>query len=510
MDWSPRRTLPTLSALLLSLPLSAAAQSTNVALNKPSSASSVNAIGFPDLFGHPKAFNGNIASDDRWASAVNPLPSNPEWLEVDLQAQYRVDRLALYTGKDDTYGRMVSFDIVYRANLTDAWQVIPGASITGNTLPAWTLTLPQQVSARYVRLLCKAGADDNFCRVREFQVFGSTLTNQPPSVFAGADLSITLPTHSVQLQGSATDADGTITRYLWTQVSGPTTATLSGATAATASANDLAQGTYVFQLAATDNGGSTSADTVSVTVNAAIPSADPRAGKLHVWNRNGTYDSAVFLPKDYGTVPGKKYPLVLTLHGRGGSTLTSDHTQVGSSPEGFIRQLLPGKALVDTFPGIVIAPNGPRVGQPLDTWWHTANVHALVLEAITLYGADPDRVTLTGLSSGASGVNDQLAYYRSTYAGAMPQAYFPPNPSPLCVLEAFPIWAAGNSDDGTFSAWNWTNPYDGFQMRLQQCAGYSGELMITVNPSGGHGGWDTFWARSDAQDWLVSQVRKAP
>ena len=510
MHWSPRNAVAALNALVLTMAVPALAQSSNVALGKPTSASSVNAIGFPDQFGHPKAVNGSIAPDDRWASAVNPLPSNPEWLEVDLQAQYRVERLVLYTGRDDVLGRMVDFDIVHRGDTTAPWQVIPGASVTGNTLPAWTLTLAQPLNARYLRILCKRGADDNLCRVREFQVFGTSLANQPPSVFAGVDLSLTLPTSATQLQGSATDADGTIASYLWTQVSGPAAATLSGATSATASASGLVQGSYVFQLTATDDGGASGSDTVSVTVNSATPPVDPRAGKLHVWSRGGTYDSAVFLPKDYGTVPGKKYPLVLSLHGRGGSTLTADHTQVGSNPEGFIRQLIPGKPLVDTFPGIVIAPNGPRVGQPLDTWWHAANVHTLVQEAITLYGADPDRVTLTGLSSGASGVNDQLAYYLSTYAGAMPQAYFPPNPSPLCVLEDFPIWAAGNSDDGTFSAWNWTNPGNGFEMRVHQCPGYSGELQITVNPTGGHGGWDTFWARSDAQNWLVSQVRKAP
>ncbi|WP_338864695.1 hypothetical protein [Myxococcus stipitatus] len=137
-------------------------------------------------------------------------------------------------------------------------------------------------------------------------------------------------------------------------------------------------------------------------------------------------------------------------------------------------------------------------------------MHALVLDAIALHGADPDRVTMTGLSSGAGEVNDQIALYRSAYAGAMPQAYFPPVTSPTCLMEAFPIWGAGNADDGTFDAWKWTHQRDGLQTRVRQCPGYTGELQVTVNPTGGHGGWDTFWSRSDAQSWLVSQVRKAP
>ncbi|NTX39303.1 discoidin domain-containing protein [Myxococcus sp. CA033] len=511
MPWHPRSLATALCVLLLPLSPAALAQSTNVALGKPASASSVHPIGYPDTFGHAKAFNGVFNSpDDRWCSGVNPLPSNPEWLEVDLQALHRVDSLTLYFGKDDTFGRMVDFDILYRASNTADYQLVPGGSITGNTLPGRTFTFTQPLDARYLRVQCKLGADDNYCRVREFLVFGALQGNQPPSAFAGNDVSITLPVSTAQLQGSASDSDGTVTGYAWTQVSGPTTATLSSPTAQSPSASGLSQGAYVFRLTATDNGGATGSDTVSVTVQPATPSADPRAGKLHVWSRGNSYDSAVFLPKDYGTVPGKKYPLVLSLHGRGGTTLDENHTQVGSNPEGFIRQLIPGKALVDTFPGIVVAPNGPKIKEAIDTWWHAPGVHALVLEAITLYGADPERVTMTGLSSGAAGVNDQIATYRSTYAGAMPQAYFPPFTSPICLMEAFPIWAAGNEDDGTFGAWNWTNPWDGVQPRVRACPGYTGEFQVTVNPTGGHSGWDIFWSRSDAQNWLVSQVRRAP
>ncbi|MFD3004034.1 PKD domain-containing protein, partial [Pontibacter toksunensis] len=56
-----------------------------------------------------------------------------------------------------------------------------------------------------------------------------TVTVHPASVApvanAGPDKTITLPTSSVQLSGSATDSDGTISGYSWSQVSGPNTAT---------------------------------------------------------------------------------------------------------------------------------------------------------------------------------------------------------------------------------------------------------------------------------------------
>lgn len=93
-----------------------------------------------------------------------------------------------------------------------------------------------------------------------------TFVNQPPVVNAGADKSITLPTNSVTLSGSATDADGTISSYAWTMTSGPSTATLSGAASSSLTASNLIAGTYLFRLSATDNSGSTGFDDVAVIV----------------------------------------------------------------------------------------------------------------------------------------------------------------------------------------------------------------------------------------------------
>ena len=94
-------------------------------------------------------------------------------------------------------------------------------------------------------------------------------TNTPPVANAGADKAITLPTNSVIINGSGTDAGGSITAYLWTQVSGPSTAALTGASTTTFTAGSLVAGTYVFRLTVTDNGGLTASDDVSVVVNTA-------------------------------------------------------------------------------------------------------------------------------------------------------------------------------------------------------------------------------------------------
>ena len=91
--------------------------------------------------------------------------------------------------------------------------------------------------------------------------------NQAPAANAGANQTITLPTNSVTLTGSGTDPDGTITSYLWTKISGPTTFTIVSPNTAQTVINNLVQGTYVFRLTVTDNSGATADAFVTVTVN---------------------------------------------------------------------------------------------------------------------------------------------------------------------------------------------------------------------------------------------------
>lgn len=98
-----------------------------------------------------------------------------------------------------------------------------------------------------------------------------------PVANAGANQSITLPTSSVSLSGSA--STGTITSYLWTKISGPTTFTITTPTAVNTTVTGLVQGTYVFQLSL--NGGA-STDAVDINVNAASPNNCPSHNRYEI------------------------------------------------------------------------------------------------------------------------------------------------------------------------------------------------------------------------------------
>jgi hypothetical protein len=105
------------------------------------------------------------------------------------------------------------------------------------------------------------------------------------------------PTSSITLNGSGTDPDGTIASYQWSQVTGPSQATLTNATSASLTASALIQGTYVFRLTVTDNGNATASDEVNVVVKPApTQNVAPTA--------NAGADQTITLPTNSVTLSG--------------------------------------------------------------------------------------------------------------------------------------------------------------------------------------------------------------
>jgi hypothetical protein len=92
------------------------------------------------------------------------------------------------------------------------------------------------------------------------------LNNSVPVVNAGLSQTITLPTNSITLTGTGADADGDVVAYLWSQVDGPSESVIVNPGSATTMVKNLIEGSYIFQLMATDNGGATGVDTLKVTV----------------------------------------------------------------------------------------------------------------------------------------------------------------------------------------------------------------------------------------------------
>jgi hypothetical protein len=86
-----------------------------------------------------------------------------------------------------------------------------------------------------------------------------------PIVDSGLGPVLTSPTASTTLTSSASDADGSIASYLWTQLTGAA-ATIATPAASSTLVSGLAVGAYSFRCTVTDNSGGVAHDDVAVTV----------------------------------------------------------------------------------------------------------------------------------------------------------------------------------------------------------------------------------------------------
>jgi hypothetical protein len=95
----------------------------------------------------------------------------------------------------------------------------------------------------------------------------TTSTNRAPIAVAGPDQSINLPIDSILLNGSASnDPDGSVTAFQWVKISGPSSFSIVAPGNKQTHVKDLTEGTYLFELKVTDNGGLSAKDTVQIVV----------------------------------------------------------------------------------------------------------------------------------------------------------------------------------------------------------------------------------------------------
>jgi len=117
------------------------------------------------------------------------------------------------------------------------------------------------------------------------------------------------------------------------------------------------------------------------------------------------------LPMDYGKEAGKKWPVILFLHGRGES----------NGPLSVVAKWGPPRfaARGDDFPYIVISPQCPR-----ETDWkdpeQQAGVLAVLDDTLAKFDCDPSRIYLTGLSMGGYGSWSLAAKHPDRFAAVAP------------------------------------------------------------------------------------------
>ncbi|MBO9682130.1 MAG: T9SS type A sorting domain-containing protein [Flavisolibacter sp.] len=229
----------------------------------------------PNAAGHDELYKQVIAKSLFETAALLPPPNQPPIAKagVDTAITLPLNSLTLSGSGSDPDGTVVSY----------LWKAIAGP---GQYLIATPSSAQTQVSnLTSGKYGFELAVTDNGGFVAKDTVYVTVNpvvvapppppppVNQAPKASAGNDITITIPTNSVQLNGSGWDPDGTIQSYLWAKVSGPQQYSIGNTSAAQTTLTNLVQGQYFFEFKVTDNGGLYATDTIVITVNpaAAVP-----------------------------------------------------------------------------------------------------------------------------------------------------------------------------------------------------------------------------------------------
>lgn len=201
-----------------------------------------------------------------------------------------------------------------------------------------------------------------------------------------------------------------------------------------------------------------------------------------------TLSYLVSVPDDYATSSGKRYPLVIFLHGSGERGSDLEKVKVHGPP----KLVAAGRK----FSFILVAPQCPD-GRS----WDPDELNALLNSIERQYRVDRDREYLTGISMGGYG----------TWALATAQPKRFAAIAPICgggdvtrapLIAKVPTWVCHGDKD----------PSVPFQRSVDMVAALEsagGHPTFTRVEGGYHDVWTQFYLRDDFYDWLLKQKRGA-
>lgn len=164
---------------------------------------------------------------------------------------------------------------------------------------------------------------------------------------------------------------------------------------------------------------------------------------------------AVFVPKN--DVAGRKYPLVIVIHGNGGQG--NDNRIYKSEP---YARILADPKIQDRQPHFIFVPQCPGGQKWVDSPWEkgsyavdqvapsasmtklTDTLKGLLKE----YSVDPNRIYVMGTSMGGQATWDLLGRYPNLFAAAVPMCGCG-DPTKASQLKNVAIWAFHGAEDPT-------------------------------------------------------------
>lgn len=210
-------------------------------------------------------------------------------------------------------------------------------------------------------------------------------------------------------------------------------------------------------------------------------------------------DYVLFVPRDYD--PGKKWPLIVFLHGageRGSDGYKQSEVGIGSAIRRVPRE----------FPCLVLMPQCPA-----NWWWSsdttdwakklkpaTQHIHVALADTLKAYSVDKSRIYLTGLSMGGFGTWVYGAQHTGTFAALMP----------ICgggrledakALATVPIRVFHGADDSVV-------PAEMSRKMVEAVKAAGGDIAYTEFPGTDHNSWDKTYRDNANIRWLLEQRKQ--
>jgi predicted peptidase len=202
------------------------------------------------------------------------------------------------------------------------------------------------------------------------------------------------------------------------------------------------------------------------------------------------YKYLLTLPDGYDEAAGKKWPLLVFLHGAGerGDDLN------------LLKKHGPPKLIAAgrKFEAIVVSPQVTS-----GEYWNPHGVKALVDAVRKLHRVDDDRVYLTGISMGGFGTFDTLAHYPGVFAAAIPICGGAGiNVLKFGAIRDLPLWIFHGAKDATVPI-QFSEMAVNFFKRAK-----APNVNFTVYPDAGHDSWTQTYDNPEVWKWLFEQTRK--
>lgn len=188
-------------------------------------------------------------------------------------------------------------------------------------------------------------------------------------------------------------------------------------------------------------------------------------------------------------IQGKKYPLMLFLHGAGERGENIEKVAVHGPP----MQIKKGR----DFPAYVVSPQCPQ-----KNWWSGGNMVKQLDELITMicteYPIDTSRIYITGLSMGGMGTNAMVQTYPQRFAAAVPICGRG-DISKADRMVNVPMWYFHGLADRTVKPEGSTEMVEAIKKAGGQ------KVKLTTYPGVGHNSWSRTYDNEDVYKWLFAQ-----